>query len=224
MPYTSAIIVAAGQSSRIGIDKIVLQKDGIPLIAYTISRFALAETINEIIVVTRLEIIDNIREIVKNLKIKKIVKVVCGGHCRQASVKCGIENISNKSLFVCIHDGARPFVTAKEIDTVNRAAYQYKAACCGSYVKDTIKTVNEHGFIEKTLDRNKIVLAATPQVFEATLYRNMLKSLSNKIDQFTDDSSMIESLGLPVYFVECSPKNIKITVKEDIYSLHDLSM
>lgn len=218
MPYTSAVIVAAGTSSRLGMDKILLEKDGEPLICHTLRAFLLAQTVQEIVVVTRPERIEAIRRAMPDTE--KPVLFVAGGSCRQESVARGVAAISAQSRYVCIHDGARPFICAEDIDRINREAYRYGAVCCGVREVNTVKLLDEEGFIEKTLCRDRIAAAATPQVFSVEIYCDVLKRLADRLHEFTDDAGMVAECGYRVRFTECSPLNRKVTVPADLKLLN----
>lgn len=220
MPYTSAVIVAAGGSTRLGQDKILLKKRGVPLICYTLRPFFEAQTVDEIIVVTRAESAKIIRQALPETD--KPVIFTEGGACRQESVARGVAVIGQQSQYVCIHDGARPFISAEEIDNINRQAYQYNAVCCGVREVNTVKILDYDGFILNTLDRDRVVSIATPQVFSVSLYRDVLSRLDGHFLEFTDDAGMVEACGHRVRFVECSQKNRKVTTPEDLELLDKL--
>lgn len=211
-----AVIVAAGKGERMGCDKMMLPLEGIPCIARTMLAFQKAETVNSIVAVTRPEIREEIETMAREYGITKLAAVTGGGGCRQESVLCGVAHAPAGTEFYCIHDGARPFVKPEEIDRVNRAAFDLGGAFCGTRVKDTIKKLDGNGYVVKTPKRADLVAAATPQTFDAALYRNAAEMFRKELSGFTDDASIFEAAGLKVGFVECSYGNIKITTPEDM--------
>jgi len=216
MPFVSAIIVAAGNSTRMGKDKQFLELCGIPVIVHTLKAFEKAYTINEIIVVTREESIPSIETFVKEHDFTKVVSIVQGGAERQASVMAGILETSGDSNFYSIHDGARPLIMPNDIDAVNQKAFTHKCAAIGVKVKDTIKRVDSSSFIEATVDREFLYMVQTPQVFESSLYKKSLAKAKELGVSFTDDCGLLESIGEKVYMHFGSYENIKITTAEDI--------
>ena len=122
--------------------------------------------------------------------------------------------IDERSRFVAIHDGARCLITPEQIRKVCRAAYRHRAATAACPVTDTVKLANRRGFIDKTLDRDKIFLAQTPQVFHADLYRAALANV--KDDSLTDDNQLMEKVRHPVRLVDTGKDNLKITTPDDV--------
>ena len=215
-PATSAIIVAAGNSSRMGkgVSKQLLELDGIPVIARTLMSFGRSGYIDEIILVVREEDKPEMEALVLRYGIKKPIKLVLGGASRTESVKNGFEAVDPKAKFIAIHDGARCLITPKMIQRVLRAAYLHKAATAACPVTDTVKLATKRGFIEKTVDRRKVFLAQTPQVFHTDLYRAALANCDGL--DFTDDNQLVEHINFPVKLVDCGTENIKLTHPEDL--------
>lgn len=216
MPFTSAVIVAAGSSSRMGKDKLFLITDGMPVIAKTLLAFEQANSVNEIIIVTKESSFERMQKVAEEYNISKLKTVVKGGNCRQESVSFGFEAVSKESRYVCVHDGARPYVTPEDIDNVNEVAYSYGAAVCGRRSVDTVKVLDRDGFIEKTLDRNCVISVYTPQSFSNSVYSRALNFAHGRLEEYTDDSGLVEDCGVRVRFVECGNNNIKITYPEDL--------
>ncbi len=211
----SAIIVAAGSSSRMGgVSKQLLCIGGIPVLARTLLAFENAKCIKNIVIVARECDILSFQMLAEKYLITKVTDIVEGGSCREESVKNGILRLDGNTECVLIHDGARPFVTGEIIESVASAAGKYGAATCAVAVKDTLKVV-ENGIVENTLDRSTIYSIQTPQGFR---FEQFKKSITSKEDLsvFTDDCSVVEADGIKVRIVEGSYNNIKITTKEDL--------
>lgn len=212
----SAVIVAAGSSSRMhGIDKQLLDIGGMPVIARAVFAFEKSEIISEIVIVTREDIIGDINDLITKYGLKKVKAVVKGGNTRQESVFNGIVVCSEDSEYIAIHDGARPFVTQDIIKNTVNAAIKFGAASAAVTAKDTIKIADENNRIIKTVDRDTVRLMQTPQVFDKKAYTDAMKAVPNS-EMFTDDCRLLEKFGKPVFTVESSPLNIKITTREDI--------
>ena len=216
---TSAIIVASGNSTRMGegISKQMLMLDGIPVIARTIMAFDGAECIDEIIVVAKEDEFYLYQEFQKMYKFKKFVRIVSGGKTRQDSVKNGFSAVSRDARFVAIHDGARCLITTEQIEAVCREAFKHDCATAATRAVDSVKVSNgKNLFIESSADRNHIWLAQTPQVFKTEIYALALKKAHADHLVVTDDNSLVENLGVDIKLVECGRSNIKITTPDDI--------
>ena len=219
-PRTAAVIVAAGQSTRMGStgSKNLLELKGIPVLAHTLLAFENAPCITEIVVVARLEDIGTVYDLKDQYGITKLTEVVRGGKTRALSVKRGFEKIHPKTTYVAIHDGARCLITPEQVVQVCRAAYRNRAATAACGVTDTVKIANRRGFIESTQDRDRVFLAQTPQVFHANLYRAALAWVEehDTIDSLTDDNQIVERVGHPIKLVDLGRDNIKITRPDDL--------
>ena len=215
---TSAVIVASGNSTRMGgISKQMMMLDNIPVVARTIMAFDECEYISEIIVVAKAEEFYLYQEFQKIYKFKKLTRLVSGGATRQESVKNGFEAISKDSKFVAIHDGARCLITPKDIEKVCAAAYKNGGATAATRAVDSIKiSSGKNLFIESSANRNHIWLAQTPQIFRTDIYElALLKAKKDRLE-VTDDNSLVENLGAKIKLVECGRNNLKITTPDDI--------
>lgn len=212
--YCGAVIVAAGSASRMGgIDKVMAPLGGEPMILRTVRAFAECDVVKEIVVVTREDLILPISGLCAG--IPKVNAVVAGGKSRQASVKLGMNTLSDKVKLAAIQDGARPLVTWQLIDRVVRAAHTYGAAAPAVPVKDTIKEV-QGGLVRQTPDRSTLYAVQTPQVFDFDLLRGALQKAEEEEAQVTDDCSAVERLGFSVRIVEGDERNLKVTTPMDL--------
>ena len=211
---TAAIITAAGASERFGEDKNAKLLLGVPSIVHTLRAFEKSAQTVQTVVVTRKEKIDFILSLKETYGFRKLTAVVEGGSCRQESAARGFAATDPSLPFIAVHDGARPLITPEDIDTVALEAYRHGAAIAAMRQTSTVKLVNG-GFIARTVDRNTLLSAATPQIFSREIYGKMLEAFSERLGDFTDDSSMAEELGIKVKAVICDPTNIKITEPGD---------
>ncbi len=214
--FTSAIIAAAGLSTRFGENKQSVSILDVPVLIHTLRAYDNADCIDEIIIVTKKEDIELWQKQCELFSIKKVTKIIEGGATRQDSVICGFEAISDKAKFVAIADGARCLTTPININDVCFAAYKHKAATAAHRATDTVKIARSGHFIESTPDRETIWLAQTPQVFKVSLYRAAAYTALKEKVAVTDDNSLVEFIGHPVYLVECGAQNIKITTRDDV--------
>ena len=220
--FTSAVICAAGSSTRMGADttKQFILLDGIPVVARTLQAFEAADTIHEIIVVAKEDEIPLYDGFKEAYGITKLTQVIAGGETRQDSARLGSDVVDKRSVFVAIADGARCLVTPEEIQKVCHAAYQWGAASAGLKVADTVKTVDKSAFIETTPDREFVWLAQTPQVFATNLYRAAAYACKDEKFTATDDNQLMEHIHIPVKMVKCRRENIKITEPDDLLFAH----
>lgn len=208
------VIVAAGSASRMGgIDKVMAQLGGEPMIVRTVRAFQNCGAISEIVIVTREDLIVRIMGLCA--KFDKVTSVVAGGSSRQESVMRGLNTLSAKVELAAVHDGARPLVSDAVIDRTVRAAHTYGAAAPAVPVKDTIKVVHG-GVVDNTPDRATLRAVQTPQVFDFDMLRGALKKAAEEEAAVTDDCSAVERLGMSVKIVEGDEKNIKITTPMDL--------
>ena len=214
LKYCGAVIVAAGTASRMGgIDKVMAELDGEPMILRTVRTFQNCDAIKEIVVVTREDLILPIMRFCAGFT--KLQAVICGGATRPESVQLGLNAMSNKVKLVAVQDGARPLVTEAVIDRAVRAAHTYGAAAPAIPVKDTIKVVSG-GIVKDTPDRGTLQAVQTPQVFDFDLLRGALKKAEADGAAITDDCSAVERLGMSVKMVEGDECNIKVTTPMDL--------
>src|SRR5688572_2234367 len=133
----SAIIVAAGSSRRMGFDKLFAQLAGKPVVYHAIKAFNDTPEIDEIIVVTRDDRMDEFEKFLSDISLRKVKKIVSGGAERHLSVWNGLQAVSaHQSEFVAIHDGARPLVSKDLIEGCLEKAREHGAACCASPIPD----------------------------------------------------------------------------------------
>lgn len=215
-PFCSAIVAAAGASSRMdGDNKLLLPLEGVPVLAHTLMALNMAELVDEIVVAAREEDLLAYGDLCKTYGISKPVKIVRGGENRLESVYLASLECSTNAAFLAVHDGARPLATAELIDRTIALAHKTNAAAPAVPVKDTIKVVRDNR-VESTPDRDGLRAVQTPQVFDAPLFRAALEGARVDGAAVTDDCSVVERLGKTVYLTEGSFENIKITTSEDL--------
>ena len=211
----SAVVVAAGSSTRMGMDKLMLPLGDIPVVVYALQAFQAAPSIDEIIVVTREDLVMPIGQLCQEFGLDKVRKVVRGGQTRTHSVKLGTLEVSREAPLIAIHDGARPLISVDVIERTIAQADRCGAAAPAIPLKDTVKVVAE-GTVVSTPDRAALRSVQTPQVFEASLIRAALQSALDDGAELTDDCSAVERLGMKVVLVEGDERNLKLTTPADL--------
>lgn len=205
----SLIITAGGTSSRYGNTNKLLEKiNDKTVIEETVSKFIDFDEIDEIIISANSSIIEILQQLLNNPK----VKIIEGGNTRQKSVYNALQVVKND--YVLIHDGARPLIRKDTIAYVLEAVLDKDAVTVMTKTTDTIKEVDSTGRIIRTIDRSKLYNTQTPQAFKTSIIKDAHEKL--KDGNFTDDCSMLEELNVPVYIVNGSYTNIKITIKSDL--------
>lgn len=215
----TAIITAAGKGTRMNSDvnKQYIEIAGLPILARSIYAFQKCSEVNSIIIIVNEEDINFCRHsIVEKYNFTKVKALVSGGAERQNSVYKGLCSVDENSDIVLIHDGARPFVTNKNITDCIEAAISYGACGIGVKSKDTIKISSNEGFVSSTPDRSKLWSIQTPQAFRYDIIMAAHKKAIQSNYIGTDDMVLVEKQGLPVKIVEGSYQNIKITTPEDL--------
>ena len=211
----TAIIVAAGSSRRIGFDKLFETIAGKPVIAHTIDAFELADSVAEIIVVTRKDRCNEIRKISRDQSFKKVQAIITGGEYRQDSVRAGLENLSRDARYVAVHDAARPLVTPEQIERVFEQCQMHDAAALAEPVRDTLKYAGVDLVVTDSVDRHQLYAMQTPQIFKRGLIEEAYRAIGEGV-LATDEVSAVERLGRKVFPVPNDDLNFKITFPRDL--------
>lgn len=216
---TGAIIAAAGKGKRFGTEtkKQFIPLCGKPLVAYSIEKFQKSPFVHEIVLVVPEDKLSYCcYEIVERFQFNKVKKIVPGGEERQHSVEIGLNSLSDRFDIVVVHDGVRPFIQVEIINRVIKEASTYGGAICAVKIKDTVKKAYNSTYVDKTLPREELWLAQTPQAFRYEILKKAIEKA--KEDGFigTDESSLVERCGFRVKITEGHWANIKITTKEDL--------
>ena len=214
-----AIVVAGGKGVRFGGDrpKQFLEVNGSPIIIHTLSQFERCREIGSVVVVLPAEETAGFQSLIEKFALQKVTRIVAGGATRAQSVKTGLATIEEAEV-VAVHDGVRPLVTPDEIDAVVKAAGESGAAILVAGLADTIKDVLSNRVVN-TLPRVNLRRALTPQCFRLDVMRRayqQLEQLEGAAIEVTDDSFLVERLGIEVVAIEGSARNIKITREEDL--------
>ena len=215
-PHCSAVIVAAGSSQRMGSDKLLHNLGIMPVLARTLLVFQDCELVDEIVVVTRMEKLEEVAELCKKYRIEKASKVICGGATRMESALAGVSEVKEKAKLIAIHDGARPLVSVELIENTVRAAAKYKAAVPAIKSVDTLKLAEDGETVTGSLDRELVLRVQTPQVFDADLIKGALTFAAEKKLPLTDDCSAVEQMGVKARIVPGEEDNIKLTTPRDM--------
>lgn len=213
---TTAIIVAAGKSERMGAgtDKAFLSLVNKPVVAWSLLAFERTAEIDRIVLVVRKDQLVASKAVCRMFGISKLQAIVAGGAKRQESVQAGLAACDIDTRYVVIHDGARPCITSDVIAEVVKAVKRLPAVTVGRRVTDTIKRVEKGTTVAETLPREKLWSVQTPQAFQLRALRDAYKALPKQ--EITDDCQAIELAGGEVKIIENRKPNFKITTVEDL--------
>lgn len=208
------IIVAGGTGSRMGAElpKQFLEIQNKPILLHTLERFHSFDPHLHIVIVLHPDYADYWRDLAKTLGVSIPHTIVKGGKERFDSVRNGLSAIDSAEGIVGIHDAVRPLVARQTFETCYNSARMHGSAIPVVAINDSIRYV-EHGK-NQIADRSKFRLVQTPQCFELSLLRKAFEQPYHP--SFTDDASVVESLGVSLHLVEGNRENIKITTPEDL--------
>lgn len=220
MKTLSAVIVAAGNSSRMGTNKQQIMLSGKPVWLHSVLVFGRMPQTAEIVVVTKETEIPRMKKQLSEYMVDALIAAkvhfAVGGETRTDSVTAGVSACRVEADYIAIHDGARPLVAEKDILKALSALETHDAVSLGVPVKDTIKQVDQDGKVIATPDRASLMITQTPQIFKREIYLQALESARQQHLNLTDDCQIMERYGVPVYMVCGSYENIKITTPEDV--------
>ncbi|MBI3939997.1 MAG: 2-C-methyl-D-erythritol 4-phosphate cytidylyltransferase [Acidobacteria bacterium] len=208
----AAIVAAGGSGSRLNPDtpKQLLPFGGCPLFLWSVNVFLKVKRITEIAVAVPADRIAQFQQAAQGIP---NILWATGGVRRQDSVRAGLRATSSDLDVVLVHDAARPLITPQLVDLLIDTAHQYGAAIPVTPVTETLKAVL-HSRVVRTLDRSGIFCAQTPQAFHREMLQRVFESVPPE-QNWTDEASMLEFLGLPVAVIPGDRRNIKITYPED---------
>ena len=214
------ILAAAGVGKRmnLGYPKQFLEVDGKPLFVLALEVAQKSDLIKDIVIATAEESVKFVTEVCERYKVSKIKKVISGGEERQYSIENALEYCEDNSI-IAVQDGVRPFLKeryfSESLQMLNENS-NLAGVVVGVPLKDTIKRVDKSGTVIETPRREEYIAVHTPQVFRATILKEAYRKARE--DEFlgTDDSSLVERIGVEIKVVVGDYDNIKITTIEDL--------
>jgi 2-C-methyl-D-erythritol 4-phosphate cytidylyltransferase len=219
MSKSIALIPAAGTGKRMGkaVAKQFLFLGDKPVLAHTLLAFQRSSDVDEIIPILSEDEMENcLRDVIEAFHITKVRTLVVGGKERQDSVYNGIRKMGTDAAVVLVHDGVRPFVTSDMIKECVSSAGRGESVAVGVPLKDTVKEVDEHGIVRRTLDRSGLWSIQTPQAFPGDVLRKAYEESFKRQLYGTDDATLVERAGHKVRVIMGSYENMKITTPEDL--------
>lgn len=216
-PKVVAIVPAAGSGKRLQArqEKAFVNLGGKPLVVYALKALNSSAYIDAIIVAVKTSSIKRLKGIIGRYGISKASIVISGGKTRAESVKNCFNIIGPACEIVLIHDAARPFLSQDCIKNSVSLARKFGACVTSIRQTDTVKSADKNMFVKKTLDRDSLWRAQTPQAFKYSMLKKAY-SKADALSHMTDDASILENCGKKVKILEGSPRNIKVTTREDL--------
>lgn len=212
----AAVVLGAGNAQRMGFDKMTVMLEKQPVLVRSVNAFQQSPLIEEIVIVTRTESMEEVAALCEQYNLNKVSAVICGGKTRTESALAGVMALKKDCTLTAIHDGARPLVTGALIEAcIRKASVQYAAI---PVVKstDTLRGVDDKGALTGIYDRDHVVRVQTPQVFVTDVVKAALSDAVQKGLTFTDDATAVERLGMTIQAVEGEEENIKLTTPQDL--------
>lgn len=219
---TSAVLLAAGQSTRMGSEAGALRKpfmvvEGLTLLEHACAAFDRARAVVEIVIVGHPDDHARLEQMAKRCpSMRKVRAVRNGGELRTDSVRAGVAACDRTCTLVAIHDVARPLIETRTIELAIQCADKSGAAVVAVPMRDTVKTSSDGAHTETTLDRSVLWNAQTPQVFGRRLFEGLLEEARTENFRPTDDAALHERYKGPVKIVLGSVQNLKVTTPEDL--------
>ncbi len=214
----SVIIPAAGFGERMGaaIGKQFLLLKGKPILVHTLERFEQCSAIDEIIVATQRSSFPVIEEMRRTYSLTKLRSPIEGGERRQDSIANALKSVDPSAEIIAVHDAVRPFVHLKEITQSIDTARYFGASIVAVRAKDTMKLASTDGRVERTLNRSSLWSVQTPQTFQRKVLMDAYEFAAANDITATDDSYLVERIGISPIIVEGSYENIKLTTPDDL--------
>ncbi len=208
-----AVLAAGGRGERFGRPKQFIEIAGLPMLGWSIRAFASMPEILQIVIAIEPGLVTRTEELLSQLAPDCASRVVIGGMTRKESVKHGLLALDESVEAVLIHDGARPLVRVQNVRAGMRQVRPGRGAVLATPVVDTIKVVDKDSLlVEKTLDRSTLWAAQTPQLGMLGDFRRAYALQ----DPATDDTALLERIGVEVVIVPSRHANFKVTIPEDV--------
>jgi 2-C-methyl-D-erythritol 4-phosphate cytidylyltransferase len=212
----AAIVVAAGNSQRMGFDKLTADLGGRPLFIRTLERFEGCPEIDEIVLVTNAERTKLFGNLVQEYRLNKVAAVVEGGADRHLSVWKGLGALNEEVEMVAVHDGARPLVSTSTITNAMILATKCGAVALAAPVVETLKKADSDGLIVGGVDRSGLWTMQTPQIFRRDWLVTAYEMVLARGIKVADETSAAEMAGFPVRLMQSGDWNLKVTYPSDL--------
>ena len=211
-------ILAAGSSTRLGLDKVLADLGGRPVLVWSLSAAEAAGVFEQVLVVTAPAAVSRVAEAVATAGSR--ARVIAGGTTRTASTWAALDALPDAAV-LAIHDCARPFVLPSLFQRCVEAAEKDGAAATGLRLAETVRRANEAGVSLEEVEREGLWTAQTPQAFRREMLVRAREAAHDR--SFTDDSAAVAAGGMPVRMIPGDRRNLKITTLEDLAYARELA-
>lgn len=220
----TAVVAAAGRGTRLGFRKQFLDLAGRPVAAWCLDALAASPLVQRVVIACEPDEIDECERVARASCREKLHAVVAGGQRRQDSVFACLRAAGSGVDFILVQDGARPFLTGDLIERALEAARVTGASVVAVPVKDTIKQAGPGGLVTRTLPREQLWAAQTPQAFAFDVLYKAYEAAETEGFVGTDDAMLVEWAGAAqVSIVEGSYENVKITTPDDLVVAQEIA-
>ena len=210
------VIVAGGGGTRAGGDELKQFRwvAGKPMLLHSVQTFMARPDVGMVVVVLPQRYAGDPPPWLFQCDVDRLL-VSLGGRTRGESVANGLDDLPDEAQIVLVHDAARPLVGAATIDRVVAAVREGKSVVAALPVVDTLKEVDDEGRIVRTVPRERLWRAQTPQGFPRQVIVDAhRRAKADRVDA-TDDAALLERLGVPVHVVRGSERALKVTEPDD---------
>ncbi|MEC9381987.1 MAG: 2-C-methyl-D-erythritol 4-phosphate cytidylyltransferase [Thermodesulfobacteriota bacterium] len=215
----SFILTSAGNGTRFGKTNKGKQFELIndfPVMIYSLKSILRIKNVDQIIITINKKVgTPYIEKLLKKYSIKKKITVCYGGTTRARSVFNAFQKINADTGMVIIHDSARPNIDTRIVNKMIKSMGKYQGIILASKIQDTVKKASGKNLINKTVERDKLWCAETPQIFTYSSLKKCYES-DLKFTEYTDEAQLLEKNGYKVKLYENNKFNLKITTKEDL--------
>ncbi len=199
-----------------GFDKLTADLEGRPVLAWSAAAFNDCPSIDAMVLVCAASARHELEKIARDAAPSKLKHVVVGGPYRHLSVAEGLGCVPAEAAMIAVHDAARPLVGQAMIERCLESARNTGASACARRVNDTLKRINDEGFIIESVDRTNLWAVETPQIFRAELLRRAYEEVIATGGHVPDETSAVQAAGAPVALVDTPEWNGKITYPDDL--------
>lgn len=214
----AALVPAAGRGERLGskTPKPLVRLGGLPLVVYTLKQILRVYPFDQLVVPVDPDAVAVMRRLLNRHGLKR-AEVLAGGATRAESVRNAFARLRPEIDVVAIHDLARPFVASADVGELIRTASKHGSALLAQKAIATVKETDAAGSrVVRTLDRNRIFMAQTPQVFRVGVLKESYDKVGDRFRHFTDEAALAEAGGFPIRIVPGPAMNFKITTPDDL--------
>ena len=200
-----------------GLCKALVELAGKPMLYYSLEVFQDSPLVDGVVVVVPVDRLSDFEgDFTRRWRCEKVLAWVAGGERRQDSVTAALRSVPEDVAWIAVHDAARPFFTERLLERLLKTVRKTGAVVPGIAPADTIKEVDDSGFIRRTPAREMLRAVQTPQVFAAKVLRRAYHEAEGSEMESTDDASLVERIGHDVAVVMGNSENIKITRPIDL--------